>query len=239
VRYRNDGNIEFLGRVDHQVKVRGFRIEPGEIEAVLCREPSVRSAAVVAQELTPGGRTLIAYVTAAAAYAPTAQSLRRFLKENLPDFMIPSAFILLDSLPLTPNGKLDRKALPLPDRSRPDLEGNFIAPRTPIEKRLAQVWSEILRVEPIGVNDNFFDLGGHSLLATQVISRLRLVFHQEIALRALFDAPTIGEMAVAIGKSYLENSRDPELAQFLHELEVASDEEATVALKSPTGQVVS
>jgi amino acid adenylation domain-containing protein/FkbM family methyltransferase len=239
VRYRDDGNIEFLGRADQQVKLRGFRIEPGEIEVVLCRDPSVRSAAVLAREVIPGDRTLVAYVTATPAHTPTAQSLRRFLKENLPDFMIPSAFIFLDSMPLTPSGKLDRKALPLPDQGRPDLENNFVAPRTPIEKRLAHVWSEILRVAPIGINDNFFDLGGHSLLATQVISRVRVVFHQEIALRALFDAPTIGEMAGAIGKSYIENSPDTELAQFLHELEVASDEEAMRALKSPTGQVVS
>ncbi len=237
-RYLADGNIEFLGRIDNQVKIRGYRIELGEVEAMLCRAPSVRDAVVLAREDTPGDRKLVAYITATPLHSPSVQSLRRFLKTNLPDFMIPSTFIFLDSLPLTPNGKWDRKALPLPEQRRPELKGNYLAPRTSIEERIAQVWSEILQVDPIGVNDNFFDLGGHSLLATQVISRLRLVFHREIPLRVMFDAPTIEEMAIAIGTSERENSPDMELALVLNELEVAFEDDGKRGFRSRTESVV-
>ena len=190
-RYLPDGNIEFLGRGDQQVKIRGFRIELGEIEAALRQHPVVREAAVLAREDPPGGpsaslrreKRLVAYVAAES----TAEELRRFLKDKLPEYMVPAHFVFLNSIPLTPNGKIDRKALPAPDRTRPELDKAFVAPRTPTEELLAEIWVQLLHLERVGVHDNFFDLGGHSLLATQAVSRIREVFQVEIPLRRLFE----------------------------------------------------
>ena len=164
-----DGNLEFLGRLDQQVKVRGFRIELGEVEAALRQHPAVQQAVVLAREDVPGESLLVAYLVAPAA--PPASEWRRFLREKLPDYMIPSAFLLLPGLPLTPNGKLDRNARPAPDRARPLAEEAFVAPRTSAEKMLAGIWAEVLGVERVGAHDNFFDLGGHSLKATRVLAR--------------------------------------------------------------------
>ena len=182
-RYLPDGNIEFLGRIDHQVKIRGFRIELGEIEAVLGQHPAVTETVVLAREDKQGNKRLVAYIVRYQGSTISTSELRNFLRQKLPDYMIPSAFVMLDSLPLTPNGKIDRKALPEPDSERPDLEDSYIAPRSPIEKVLAGIWCEVLGLNQVGVHDNFFELGGHSLLATQVISRLRNVFEVEIPLR--------------------------------------------------------
>ncbi|MGC0779176.1 MAG: amino acid adenylation domain-containing protein, partial [Candidatus Acidiferrum sp.] len=193
-RYRPDGNIEFLGRADHQVKVRGFRIELGEIEAVLGQHPAVREAVVLAREDAPGEKRLVAYVVAES----TADELRRFLKDKLPDHMVPAVFVLLDTLPLLSNGKIDRRALPAPDRTRPELDNTFVAPRTPTEELLAQIWAQLLDLERVGVHDNFFDLGGHSLLATQAVSRMREAFQVEIPLRRLFEVPTVAGLAESI-----------------------------------------
>ena len=197
-RYLPDGNIEFLGRIDDQVKIRGYRIELGEIEATLGEHPRVREAVAMAREDTPGDRRLVAYVVLTQATSQKVEELRNFLKGKLPEHMIPSAFVFLGSLPLTPNGKVDRKALPVPDQTRPELEGAFVAPRTALEKRLARIWGEVLKLEKVGIHDNFFELGGQSLLATQVISRIRTAFGAEVPLRAMFEAPTIAEFAVAI-----------------------------------------
>jgi amino acid adenylation domain-containing protein len=181
--------LEYLGRLDAQVKVRGFRIEPGEIEAVLRRHPDVVECAVVARTAAAGDTRLVAYVVGAAE----ADALRAHAGRTLPEYMVPSAFVPLDALPLTPNGKLDRKALPAPDLA--SAEEAYVAPRTPTEEVLAGIWAEVLRVERVGVEDSFFELGGHSLLATRVVSRVRELFGVELPLRALFEGPTVAEVA--------------------------------------------
>ncbi|HEU4559378.1 MAG TPA: condensation domain-containing protein, partial [Longimicrobium sp.] len=190
-----DGGIEFLGRTDEQVKVRGFRIEPGEVEAVLSDHPEVREAVVVVREDAPGDRRLVAYVVAAEP-AVTPAELRAHLKGRLPEYMVPSAVVVLDSLPLTPSGKVARRALPAPDLASPDEA--YVAPRTPTEEVLAGIWAEVLRLERVGVEESFFEMGGHSLLATRMVSRIRAVFGVEVPLRALFEGPTVAELAVRV-----------------------------------------
>ncbi|HEX5724995.1 MAG TPA: amino acid adenylation domain-containing protein, partial [Longimicrobiaceae bacterium] len=187
-RWRPDGTLEFLGRNDHQVKVRGFRIELGEIEAVLRGHGSVADCVVMARA-EAGEQRLVAYVVGGVE----AAELRAHLRESLPEYMVPSAFVFLDALPLTPNGKLDRKALPAPELA--PAEDRYVAPRTPVEEVLAGIWAEVLRLERVGANDNFFELGGHSLLATRVVSRVRELFGVELPLRALFEGPTVAELA--------------------------------------------
>ncbi len=194
-RYLPDGNIEFLGRIDDQVKIRGYRIELGEIEAVLGQHRSVREAVVLVREDSPGDKRLVAYGVSAPGAVPTASELRSFLQQKLPDYMVPSAFVFLNELPLTPNGKVDRKALPVPDQSRPELNEGYVGPRSVTEQRLAQIWSEVLKVERVGVHDNFFHLGGHSLLAIRLISLISKEFEREVALRSFFESPTIEGVA--------------------------------------------
>jgi amino acid adenylation domain-containing protein len=197
-RYLSDGNIQFLGRLDHQVKIRGFRIELGEIEAVLAQHPAVRATVVMAREDQPGYKHLVAYVVPNQKQVPTSSELRSFLKEKLPEYMVAAAFVLLDALPLTPNGKVDRRALPTPDGARLEVEETFVPPRTPVEEILAEIWSEVLGLERVGIYDNFFELGGHSLLATQVISRAREAFQVELSLRSLLEKPTVVSLAERI-----------------------------------------
>ncbi len=197
-RHRPDGNIEFLGRGDHQVKVRGFRIELGEIEGTLGQHPLVREAIVQAQEVGPEEKRLVAYVAAGREPRPTASELRGFLKDKLPEHLVPTLFVLLDAFPLTANGKVDRRALPPPDGRRLELDEAFVACRTPTEELLAEIWAQVLGVERVGVHDNFFQLGGHSLLATQVVSRIREAFQMEMPLRRLFESPTIAGLAESI-----------------------------------------
>jgi amino acid adenylation domain-containing protein/non-ribosomal peptide synthase protein (TIGR01720 family) len=174
-RYRPDGTIEYLGRIDDQVKVRGFRIELGEIEAVLSQHPAVRETVVLAQEDLHGDKRLVAYVVAGQQPAPSISDLRRFLIEKLPEYMVPAAFVQIEALPLTPNGKVDRQALPAPDTARPELDKAFVAPRTPVEAKLAEIWAGVLAVEQVGIHDNFFELGGDSILTIQIISRANQV----------------------------------------------------------------
>ncbi|MEH1869859.1 MAG: amino acid adenylation domain-containing protein [Nostoc sp.] len=193
-RYLPDGNIEFLGRIDNQVKVRGFRIELGEIETVLITHPQVSEAVVIDSDDIPGSKRLVAYVVTRSK-PEIKNQLRSFLKQKLPDYMVPSAFVVLDALPLTPNGKVDRRGLPKPDQTRPNVEANYVAPQSDAERSIAAVWQEVLHLESIGIYDNFFEIGGHSLLATQVISRLRKVFQMDLSLRTLFEAPTISSLA--------------------------------------------
>ncbi|MEA2693842.1 MAG: hypothetical protein QOJ16_3229, partial [Acidobacteriota bacterium] len=195
-RYRPQGVLEFLGRIDHQVKVRGFRVELGEVEARLAAHPSLRESVVVAREEGPEKR-LVAYFVPVEAAAVTTSELRRFLLESLPEYMVPGTFVALDALPLTPTGKLDRQALPAPDASRPDLEVGFAAPEDAFEQRLAAIWSEVLGRERIGRHDNFFELGGDSILSLQISSRAHRAGLQ-LSPKQIFEHPTIAELAVAV-----------------------------------------
>lgn len=188
-----NGELEYLGRIDDQVKIRGFRIELGEIEAALNQHVQVREAVVIAREDTPGDKRLVAYFAADDGLA--IEELRSRLSAALPNYMVPSAFVRLDSLPLTSNGKIDRAALPSPDQSRPELGQCYVGPRTEIEATLCEIFGTVLRVDKVGIHDNFFDLGGHSLLATQVIARIRSALDVEIPLRRLFEGPTIHGLA--------------------------------------------
>ncbi|HEX7240243.1 MAG TPA: amino acid adenylation domain-containing protein, partial [Longimicrobiaceae bacterium] len=193
-RWRADATLECLGRTDEQVKVRGFRIEPGEVEAALEAHPSVRAAVVVAQGGASGAgdRRLVGYVVAAEGGAASPAALREHLRARLPEYMVPSALVVLERFPLTPNGKLDRKALPAPE---PDGDAGGVEPRTPTEEVVAGIFAGVLGAERVGVHDNFFELGGHSLLATRAVSRVRQVFGVEVPLRALFEGPTVAELA--------------------------------------------
>ncbi|MBD2625726.1 non-ribosomal peptide synthetase [Trichormus variabilis] len=194
-RYRADGTIEFLGRIDYQVKLRGFRIELGEIEAVLGQYPKVRETVVIAREDIPNNHRLVAYVIPHADNKFSGHELRDYLKDKLPDYMIPSAFVELNTFPLTPNGKINRQALPVPDVKRPDLKESYEAPNSEVEKAIAKIWLEILQVAKVGVNDNFFDLGGNSLLMVQVNHKLRELLHCDISIVEMFQNPTIKSLA--------------------------------------------
>jgi amino acid adenylation domain-containing protein len=193
VRYRMDGRIEFLGRIDHQVKVRGFRIELGEIESALSRHAGIEQAVVVALDDLPGGRRLVAYVVG--DVSPGEADLSKYLHAELPDYMVPSAFVKMKQLPMTPNGKIDRKALP-----RPDLKSEALSdePCNPLEEILCGIWAEVLQLERVGAHQNFFESGGHSLLAARVVSRVRDVIGVEVALRALFEGPTVAALAKVV-----------------------------------------
>ena len=202
-RYLPDGRLECLGRIDHQVKVRGYRIELGEIEAVLNQLPDVEQALVIVREDTPGDKRLVAYLIATQTELPIAE-LRQTLKQTLPDYMVPTSFVPLDTFPLTPNGKIDRNALPSPELSRDDLEAAYVAPETLVEEALADIWRDILGIEQVGIRDNFFDLGGHSLLATRVVSQIQHTFEITIPLNDFFKAPTISELALLLEELLLD-----------------------------------
>ena len=220
-RYDRDGNIEFLGRSDDQVKIRGFRIELGEIEVAISAYPAVRQAVVLAREDVPGDKRIVAYIVPTSQESPPQKQseeaqvqaeqvsrqqnslahlvsqLRSYLKERLPDYMVPSAFVVLEALPVTPSGKVDRRALPAPEIRPADLP-TFVAPRTPIEETLANIWANILRVEEVGIHDNFFTLGGDSLLAVQIIARLRVSLGVELSFSRLLEFPTVEGLAVIV-----------------------------------------
>jgi amino acid adenylation domain-containing protein len=197
VRRLGDGALEFLGRADQQLKVRGFRVEPGEVEAVLASHPEVREAVVVARGETAAERMLVAYVVPAGSTAPSSAALRAWLGERLPEYMVPGAVVVLDRIPLTVHGKVDRRALPAPEQGAP--EEARVAPRTAAEEQVAAIWSEVLGVGRVGVHDDFFELGGHSLRATQVVSRVRAAFGvDDLSLRDLFDAPTVSDFAARV-----------------------------------------
>lgn len=193
--YLPDGNIRYLGRADHQVKLRGFRIELGEIEAALTRHPSVLQAIVTVHHSSRREGQLLAYVVAQPRCEPTPVDLRAFLKNQLPEHMVPALFLMLDGLPLTSNGKVDRHALPAPGENRPELAKAYVGSRTPTEELLVDIWSQVLGIERVGIHDDFFELGGHSLLATQVVSRIRETFQVEMPLRRLFETPTVAGLA--------------------------------------------
>jgi amino acid adenylation domain-containing protein len=228
--WRADGELILLGRSDFQVKVQGFRIEPGEIELALKKHAAVREAVVIARDGGAGPRgdkRLVAYVVAQpGAPAPATAELRKFLAEWLPDYMIPSVFMAVADLPLSANGKLDRKALPEPDATAALAVDHFVAPRTPLEHTAAALWCEVLELPRVGIHDNFFELGGHSLLATQLVARLPAALGVELPLRMIFESPTIAEMCVAVAQQLASHKDDAHLARLLSELEGLSDAEA-------------
>jgi amino acid adenylation domain-containing protein len=197
-RYLPDGNIEFLGRIDDLVKVRGFRVELGEVEAVLSKHPQINQAVAKVHGESAREKYLVAYFVPIPGESVTVEQLRTFLSEQLPDYMIPSAFVEMESFPLTPNGKVNRRALPEPTTNRPELSQTFVEPRTPTEEILAGIWRDVLGLEQVGIYDNFFDLGGHSLLATQVIALTRKAFGIELPLLSLFESPAIAPLAQKI-----------------------------------------
>ena len=200
-RYRPDGEIEFLGRQDDQVKIRGFRIELGEIEALLGKHPAVKTAAVVVREESPGDKRLVAYTTLRTVSAPTADELRSYLRAKLPDYMVPWKFEFLSSLPLTPSGKVDRRSLPAPENSSLFKTREYVAPRTNLERKLARIWAEVLKLDRVSIHDNFFDLGGYSLLAVKLIKAIEKDSVRKISLASLFRAPTVSELARLLSDS--------------------------------------
>lgn len=199
-----DGTVNFLGRLDYQVKIRGFRIETEEIELALEQHTSIKEAVVVAREDDPGDKRLVAYIVAEGKAPTSPKELRRFLKQKLPDYMIPSAFVLLERLPLTANGKVDRKALPAPGAASSNLKANAVGPRTGVERAIAEVWRQVLKINKVSIHDNFFDLGGHSLLMAQAHSLLREQFDKELPLIKLLEHPTISSLAKYIAEGHIE-----------------------------------
>ena len=224
VRFRPDGVLEYLGRVDGQIKLRGFRVELGEIEAALRGVTGVRQAVVRAREEVPGETRLVAYVVPEPACSPSVGDLRRLLKKTLPAHMVPANFVFLGALPMTPNGKLDAAALPAPEPGRPELGTAYHKARTPVEEALTEIWIEVLRVGRVGVDDSFFELGGHSLLATKVISRIRSALHVELPLRDLFLNPTIAGLALAIARRQAERVAPEAMERILSKLEPPANE---------------
>jgi amino acid adenylation domain-containing protein len=221
-RWRRDGRIEMLGRMDNQVKLRGFRIELGEIESVLAEHEAVRQAVVTCREDRPGDKRLVAYIVANAGASPSAAELRAHVRTRLPDYMTPSACMVLDTLPLTPNGKVDRRALPAPDADAIEAEA-YTAPRNDEETTLAALWAEVLGIARVGIHDDFFALGGHSLLATQLISRVQKQFGGDVALRAIFEAPTVAGFAQLLMQQRVDAIDSDALAGMLDQLEGLSD----------------
>lgn len=197
-RYLPDGNIEYMGRIDNQVKIRGFRIEIGEIEAVLAQHPAAKESVVVAREDRPGNKRLVAYFVPNHEQVPTRSELRGFLKEKMPEYMVPSVFVILDALPLTPSGKVDRRALPAPDQAGQDHEESFVAPQDELELLLTKIWEKVLGIKSIGVRDNFFALGGHSLLAVRLLTEIEKVFGKNLPLVTFFEAQTVEQLAYVL-----------------------------------------
>lgn len=193
-RYHANGNLEFLARVDQQIKIRGFRVELGEIETVLLEHPRVKQGVVIVRQDLPGDARLVAYLVPADSLGADARELRQFLRKKLPDYMIPQHFVELDALPRTPNGKINRKALPKPDAGM-HADDNYREPTTPIEKELAAIWANILGIKKVGADDSFFDLGGHSVLAMQVVSAVRDSLSVDLPLRTMFEAPVLTDLA--------------------------------------------
>ena len=227
-RWRRDGRLEALGRIDHQVKLRGFRIELGEIESVLALSPQVAQAVVICREDRPGDKRLVAYLTTDAATTAGGgidiAELRTRLRERLPDYMMPAAFVTLDALPLTPNGKVDRRALPAPEAEAFG-GGEYVAPRNAEEELLASLWAEVLGQPRVGIHDDFFDLGGHSLLATQLVTRMQAALGPDITLRMMFEAPTVAGFAERLMQQRMQNVGEDDLAGMLQQLEGMSEED--------------
>lgn len=235
-RMRPDGCLEHLGRKDFQVKIRGFRVEMSAVEAALHAIDTVKEAAVTAHDHPSGDKYLAAYIVPAEHPPPTVTALRRALAEKLPDYMIPSAFVIMEKLPLTATGKTDRRALPVPDRIRPELDTPFTAPGTPAEKMLADIWAEILELDRIGIHDNFFELGGNSVQAARIVSRIRDAFQTELPLREFFEKPAVSDIAAFILREQARSIPEDELARMIAEVEMLSEEDVKYLLADRSGQ---
>jgi amino acid adenylation domain-containing protein len=220
-RYRADGSVEFLGRLDHQVKLRGFRIELGEIEALLDRHPDVRTSAAAVRDGEAGEKLLVGYVELEPASDVTSEALRRHLSALLPAYAVPSVIVPVDEFPLTANGKLDRAALPAPDGMRPVLEQPYVAPHTPTEEMLAGIWEDLLPVDRVGIDDDFFDLGGHSMLALRLVARIQDTLDVDLFLTAVFEHPTVRQLSEVVSMRMLEDAAGDGLDLLLDELEAA------------------
>ena len=223
-----DGCLEHLGRKDFQVKIRGLRVDVSEVEKALVSHPSVREVVVTTRKDQSGDEQLVAYFVPSSGLATTVSSLRNLLRGTLPDYMIPSAFVELDTIPLTVtgSGKVDRRALPEPGNKRPDIDTPYVTSRTPVEEEVAKIWAEVLALNSVGVHDNFLELGGHSLAATRVVSQVLKTFRVEIPLTSLFEAPTVAEMAAVIIESQARKLKQADLDRLLTELESLSDNAA-------------
>jgi amino acid adenylation domain-containing protein len=219
VRWRADGTLEFLGRIDHQVKLRGFRIELEEIEAVLSKHPAVSAAVAIVREDVPGDRRLVAYIVAAGGETPAELDLRRHLAGQLPHFMVPASIVMLEALPTNANGKLDRSALPPPDGSRRRAADDYAPPRSPVEEHLVAVWQDVLRLDRVGIHDDFFDLGGHSLLAVQMLARVRSDLDVDVPLGTVFAGPTIADLGEAVTLALVGATADEDMSALLREIE--------------------
>jgi amino acid adenylation domain-containing protein len=230
-RFLPSGSIEFVGRVDDLVKVRGFRVELGEIAKTIRQHPEITDAFVLALDTDSDRSRIVAYAVPNLRSTISPTDLRSYVRKKLPDYMVPGRFIFLDALPVSPNGKIDRKALPVPGRLRPELDTPLVGGRTPLEKDLAQIWSEVLELDQIGIHDNFLDLGGDSLAATRIVSRVIATFQTEIPLRSLFQSPTVAEMAVVISRYEIKKIGENELAKILDELESLGEEETRSLVK--------
>jgi len=235
-RMEPDSRLFHLGRKDFQVKIRGYKVELNEVEIALLEHPAVKEVAVVGREVPPGDAQIIAYFVPGGEPVPTVSELRSFLTRKLPDYMIPSVFVMLPALPLMLNGKVDRLALPEPGKSRPELGTPFVAPSTPVEEELSRIWAEVLYLDQVGIRDNFFDLGGHSLAAARVVSQVIKEFQLELPLQSLFQSPTVAEMAVTITENQAKKVGQEEMARMLAELEALSDEEAHQLLADKGGE---
>lgn len=231
----SEGCLVYKGRKDFRAKIRGYGVDTIEVERALLGHAAIKEVVVVVHANEAGEAALVAYFTSDDKRGPTVSELRRFLKEKLADYMIPSAFVMLDAMPLTHNGKVDRRALPVRDNSRPDLEIPFAAPQTSVDQKLAKIWAELLGIGQIGIHDNFFDLGGHSLLATRLISRVGAAFQIELPLRTIFEAPTVAGMAVQIVETKARMVFPQQLKDLLTDLDLLSNEETQRLLAQGIG----
>lgn len=218
-----DSCLIHCGRKDFLLKIRGYRVNTSEIETLLLQEAAIQEAAVVGRAHPSGEQCLVAYVVPSSPYRLTVPEIRHALAKVLPDYMIPTAFVMLETLPRTPNSKVDRRALPAPEWSRPVLDVPYVAPRTPVEQALATMWAEVLHLEQVGIHDPFLDLGGHSLLATQILTRIITTFRVELPLRTLLDAPTVAEMAVIIAQHQAAQGDPQTIARLLAEVEAMAE----------------
>ncbi|MBD1924288.1 amino acid adenylation domain-containing protein [Microcoleus sp. FACHB-831] len=231
--YLPNGEIKYLGRIDHQVKIRGIRIEIGEIEALINQYPAVADSVVIVREDSPGNQRLVAYVV---SKTDITQEVRSFLKQHLPEYMIPAAFVQMEALPLTPNGKINRLALPASDNYRPEQESVFVAPQTQIEQEIAEIWTAVLSLDKVGIKDNFFDLGGHSLMATQLISRVKKNFGVDVSLPEFFKSPTIKDLAEIVETQILIKSNGAKIDELLDQMENLDEAEVQKLLSLTNGR---